>query len=359
MLMIVCMSLSTGLLTVFLLLLCTAGESNENQLLLCTCANEAEKLKTMQNEFEYLTQKILADKNAAASLRREIDSRVVRRARKLKKMIESSQKLLKKYRTKGLSIWELPPLAGYRLMKILHIDMNSPMISTMKKKCMHTRTDTAAMSYAIYLAAALIGYCLLGATLFFFGIGFGLAMELGVKSIIIGIILLIFCAFFGYLPYDGVNTVVQKRAESIQHAFPRVASKLALLTVSGLEVNRAWKLVSESEMGVLYEEMRQVNLDLYNNVSPVLAYTSFIKRCDYVYTTKLATAIMQNTSKGNAEIVQVLRTLNDECWNEYKHNARRMSEKISSKLLIPTMLMFVGILILVIVPVMSGFNFTA
>ncbi len=46
-----------------------------------------------------------------------------------------------------------------------------------------------------------------------------------------------------------------------------------------------------------------------------------------------------------------------ESWMEHKHNARRMGEKIQSKLLIPTLLMFGGIMILIIVPVMSGFNF--
>ena len=73
--------------------------------------------------------------------------------------------------------------------------------------------------------------------------------------------------------------------------------------------------------------------------------------------TKLATAIIQNLSKGNAEIVKLFRSLNDESWMEHKHNARRMGEKIQSKLLLPTMLMFGGIIILVIVPVMSGFSF--
>lgn len=98
-------------------------------------------------------------------------------------------------------------------------------------------------------------------------------------------------------------------------------------------------------------------VDFDNNVSPVEAYSKFISRCSNTYTTKLATAIIQNISKGNSEIVTLFRQLNDESWLEHKHNARRMGEKIQSKLLLPTMLMFGGIIILIIVPVMSGFNF--
>ena len=59
---------------------------------------------------------------------------------------------------------------------------------------------------------------------------------------------------------------------------------------------------------------------------------------------------------GNAEIARVLSELNRESWSEYKHSARRKGEMISSKLLIPTILMFVGIIIIIIVPVMGGFS---
>ena len=82
-----------------------------------------------------------------------------------------------------------------------------------------------------------------------------------------------------------------------------------------------------------------------------------MKRCNNKYTTKLATAIIQNLSKGNSEIVSFFRQLNEESWSEHRHGSRRMSEKIQSKLFVPTMLMFAGILILVIVPVLSGFKF--
>ena len=79
-------------------------------------------------------------------------------------------------------------------------------------------------------------------------------------------------------------------------------------------------------------------------------------KCNNKYVTKLASAITQNMSKGNSEIVKYLKELNDESWMERKHSSRRMAEKVQSKLLVPTLLMFAGILILVIVPVMSGFN---
>ena len=59
---------------------------------------------------------------------------------------------------------------------------------------------------------------------------------------------------------------------------------------------------------------------------------------------------------GNVNLAEDLREINADCWLEKKHSARRMTESIQNKLFIPTMLMFVGILIVIVVPAMAGFN---
>lgn len=183
------------------------------------------------------------------------------------------------------------------------------------------------------------------------------AAGLGTRSIIVAFLVLVVCVLIGYLPYDEVNQTVKKRSEEIERDFPQLVSQMTLLIVAGLEINKAWRISSVGGQGTLYEEMCRVNLDLDNNVPPVEAYSGFITRCNNKYATKLATAIMQNLTKGNAEIAQLFRQLNDESWSEYRHSARRMSESVQSKLFIPTMLMFAGILVLIILPIMSGFSF--
>ena len=79
-------------------------------------------------------------------------------------------------------------------------------------------------------------------------------------------------------------------------------------------------------------------------------------RCDNKYLDKLVTLISKSFSSGNANLAEDLRGLNEECWLEKKHSARRMADKVQTKLFIPTMLLFVGILVVIIIPVMSGFN---
>ena len=48
--------------------------------------------------------------------------------------------------------------------------------------------------------------------------------------------------------------------------------------------------------------MRKVNEEVRNGISPVAAFESFIQSCNTKETSKLASSIMQNLTKGNDEI---------------------------------------------------------
>ena len=236
-------------------------------------------------------------------------------------------------------------------------DGTNNFIKKLTSQCVQFKEKREAVNYSYYIFANLIGSILLGLVFFFAVLGILLSLNMGILGLIFAVCVLVVFGLVGYLPLDNVNTTVNKRKEEIDSQFPQVSSKMTLLTVAGMEVSQAWKLVAESGDGVLYDEMNRVLVDLNNNVSPAEAYSRMMVKCNNNYVNKLNTAIIQNTSKGNAEIVQLFRRLNDECWLERKHSSKRMGEKIQSKLLVPTLMMFGGILILIIVPVLSGFNF--
>lgn len=347
--MIICMVLASVVFVIFFWLYLSAGDSITEAFLVCCRETELENIKKGQAALNLIVE----DLKRTGDLK---DKSRKKEAKKIKKKIEESKKLLGKYGKRKINGFDLIPVAGYRLMQLMKWDATNETVKKLFGKCRQFKEKKEAMNYTYYLLASLFGYVLLGSGIFFAVMGLALAMGMGTRSIVVAVVSFAVFGLLGYVPYDNVNTVVNKRAEEIERQFPQAVSKLALLTVAGMEVNQAWKLASKGR-GTLYEEMNRVLIDFDNNVSPIEAYTKFIDRCNNNYTTKLATAIIQNSSKGNSEIVKLFRQLNDESWMEHKHNARRMGEKIQGKLLIPTLLMFVGIIILVIVPVISGFNF--
>lgn len=344
---------STILFVIYAFLTLSASDKaidrlNRTQLLMTE--EKIELLELQMHEME--TQ--IAD--AGGEMTRAQIKKLSSKYKTLNKRNEEAQKIKGKLERGKVSALDTVSLAGYTVIDILRWDVNTPVIKGLISKCQQLKRKDVAVLYSYYMVAKLIALSIVGGILSFALLSVGIANELGTRAAIVFLVPLILCILVGYLPLDSVNNEVNKRKESIESDFPQIISKLTLLTSAGLEVAQAWNLTMRSGQGVLYDEMKLVSRDLANNVAPAEAYHRMHVKCNNKYVTKLSSAITQNISKGNSEIVRYLRELNDESWMERKHSSRRMAEKVQAKLFIPTMLMFAGILIMVVVPVMSGFN---
>lgn len=206
------------------------------------------------------------------------------------------------------------------------------------------------------LLARLLSYPIIGVALSLALAVLLLGADQSTMGLLVGMVGTLLVAFLVYALYDELADQVKKRRASIARQFPNVVSKLALLVTSGMIMDRAWKETAYSEEGALYREMRKTSEERDNLVDPATAYANFIDRCATKEATKLASAIIQNQSKGNAEIGVLLKGMAHEAWQERRHTAKRDSEAANSKLMIPTMMLFVAILVMIMVPVAMSFN---
>ncbi len=164
--------------------------------------------------------------------------------------------------------------------------------------------------------------------------------------------------FLAYWNYDMKITDITKiRDEEITRDFPEVLSKLTLLVNAGMIMHEAWERVSDTGESTIYQEMKTTVIEMQNGVSEIDALLNFGNRCLNEDVKKFASTLVQNTTKGNRELVDFLKNQTALCWEEKKHSARRQGETASSKLMIPIGLMFIGILILIIVPVFANLSF--
>ena len=311
--MILCMIIASVLFGLFTWLFLSAGDNILRTLLVCCKEIQVETIKKNQIAMQLLAEEM----KRTGTLE---DKKKLRQGKAYQKKNEEAGKLLEKLEQDKISALDLIPLAGYRLMQLWGWDSTNDVIKRLNRQCVQFKEKKEAMNYTYYLLGSLIGHFLLGFTAFFAALGLGLAMNMGARSLVMAGALLAVFALLGYLPYDSVNATITKRREEIERQFPQAVSKMTLLTVAGMEVNQAWKLTCKSGTGVLYEEMNRVLIDLNHNVPPSEAYSRFITRCNNPYATKLATAIIQNISKGNSEIVALFRTLNDESGWGKKYN---------------------------------------
>ena len=265
--------------------------------------------------------------------------------------LEGKNRLLQKGNLRHLGIFDIP---GYVLVRKFEIIGKGNIHKAVFSSNFELYGKKHAENKTLQLLAKIFSYPVIGVALaLVLGacvIGFG-KIEAGMAISGFGAALVLASV---YAIYDELGDRVKKRRESIVRQFPGMASKLALLVTSGMIMEKAWKETARSQNLELYKEMQKTSEELDNLVRPEEAYGEFIRRCNTKETAKLAAAIIQNLSKGNAEISGLLKTIAKEAWLERRHNAKREAEKASSKLMIPTMLLFLAILAIIMVPVVMN-----
>ncbi len=181
-----------------------------------------------------------------------------------------------------------------------------------------------------------------------------------------GLTLEILAMFIGFLfaalayYYFGTTTSqkIQERSDELLHDFSEVVSKLALLTNAGMILREAWQEVAFGGKGTIYHEMQLAVNDMNNGVAEIDAIYDFGMRCIIPEIKKFTSTIIQGMTKGNSELVAMLQEQSKEVWQLKKQLVRREGEKAASKLLIPICIMFIGILIMILIPIFTNLGAT-
>lgn len=172
------------------------------------------------------------------------------------------------------------------------------------------------------------------------------------------IIMFVFGILFSVVIYYYFSTLstkkIKKRSIQFMNEFPNAVSTVALLVNSGMILREAWNEVAMSDDSELYLEMRKVNEDINNGISEIEALHSFANRCVTPEIKKFTSFIVQGLEKGSKELSQTLKLQTEELWESKKQNVIQQGELASNKLLIPIMIMFIGILIMVMGPIMTN-----
>ena len=155
-----------------------------------------------------------------------------------------------------------------------------------------------------------------------------------------------------FLVDTSLKESIEKRRRSIQMEFPEFVNKLTLLVNAGMTISKAWeKIINENtKEHILYDEMRYSLMEIKAGKPEAVAYEEFARRCRVKEVTKFVSVIVMNLKQGGSEVVPVLKAQGNECWEMRKNAARQLGEEASTKILIPLMIMFMGIVLIVSTP---------
>ena len=263
-------------------------------------------------------------------------------------------KYFKKYDSYIVAIdkkkFPLPELffIGFGCMDLFHINLKNERSIKKQRKIAEVYGSKYAQFYHFTMLGAQITYALTIAPLGFLVGAMANEIVMSFLAIAASVVLVV------YFDMD-VNNAVNKRRDEMLSDLPNVISKLALFVNAGLPVREAWRKVAMSSDGVLYKEMR-ITMDDINNAktTEMQAYQDFAQRCAIKEIKKFTLMLVQSMNKTAAELAMNLRYMSEESWEEKKHRAKRKGELANTKLMIPIMIMFVGILMVIIVPIMSN-----
>lgn len=233
---------------------------------------------------------------------------------------------------------------GFSVMEILHINTKSRSAQMKIKEIAEIKGKRYAEYYYFILLGAKTTYIF---TMVVFVCLLAVLAD-SVEALLFGILLGGLAIV--YLDLTLQDKLTARRQELVLD-LPQVLSKLTLLVNSGMVLREAWKRVSVTGDRVLYKEMQNTSLEIENSVMEADAYRNFADRCNVKEIRKFASLIIQNLKKGNEELAYFLKDLSDEMWEVKKNEVKQKGEKANSRLLLPMMLIFIGILLMILVPV--------
>ena len=181
-----------------------------------------------------------------------------------------------------------------------------------------------------------------------------LALTVGVllggfaNSILLALFGVVAAVVFGYYFMNHMTDMLNDREMQCTEELPEIVSTMALLINSGMTLREGWRTIAESKDGIVYELMRKACVDMENGYSEIDAIQKFGRLSNSAEIRKFTSALIQGLEKGGGDISNFLSRQATEMWGLKKQLMLQKGEKAASKLLIPTALIFIGIILAVI-----------
>ncbi len=179
----------------------------------------------------------------------------------------------------------------------------------------------------------------------------GVLYDVSVVMLLGGGFICLVCVVYSM---DNMKNMLSKRTEECEKQFPEVVSTMAILVNSGMVLRNVWNMIAGNGKGALYDMMQDTANNMKNGYSDSDAIYLFGRMSNSVEIKKFTSALLQSMEKGGAELSDFLTKQSSEMWNMKRQRMLQMGEKAATKLLIPIVLIFVGIIIIVMTAAFAG-----
>lgn len=181
-------------------------------------------------------------------------------------------------------------------------------------------------------------------------------MEDGTSGLVLVLLGLILAAAAGSNSLKQTSGNMKKRADACIEDFPNMVTKLAVMLNSGMTLREAWYLAAKHSKGQLQELMKMTCDLMENGYSDLDALYKFGINSASKDIRKFVGFLMQGLEKGNEELALMIMQQSSELWELKRQHMLQKGEAAATKLVIPTTLMFVGLILVVVSSALTGMS---
>lgn len=190
-------------------------------------------------------------------------------------------------------------------------------------------------------------------------------IESSNKGIVISLMGILILIMYPFIDIEKKKREERNRQENLSKDYPRIVERLSLYVSAGMSTRSAFKEISkmycnynikEKERHVGFNLIYVANKDMENGVHEVEAYRKIGKLSNHKDFRKLSLTLTENVRRGSKRIKELLENEAVYAENKEMNMLKKKGELISTKLMFPLMGMLFVILLILIVPAVTGIS---
>jgi pilus assembly protein TadC len=183
------------------------------------------------------------------------------------------------------------------------------------------------------------------------------------KGFIVGVMGLILLVLYPFIELEKTLREKKYREQKYKEDYPRILQKLAMFVECGISVRRSFCLIRDSyvrgDRGGKrdgFEVIKRAAKQLENGVSELEVYRRIGTETENRDFKKLSYLLCQNLKGGNEALIAVLEREVRDAIDRERIEIKTRGEMISTKLILPLMLMLFMVMLILVVPGIWGIN---
>lgn len=173
-----------------------------------------------------------------------------------------------------------------------------------------------------------------------------------IDQIIVLISGITFIIVFNFFLDKNQSLMYKQKQEKLKGNLPNFISRLILMLGAGINLRSSINYILLMSEGEIVESFNLAHSYISNGYSESEAYNLVLNRTDDILIRKFISSILQNLEKGGDDLESLLSLIKKES-DEYKKTQIILkTQQANRKLLIPNLLIFTGIMLMVMLPIL-------